>query len=89
MIREIYGEGENSPPTLLQVLSANLPKHQSSIIKGSVSVVKLASDLAVSRETIYRMLRANEIRSSYVNKFISLHGSTLTIEKLTPYVNFG
>lgn len=82
-------DGDNYVPTLQEVLADNLPNHLSTINKGSVSAMKLSHALSVSRETIYRMLRANELRAGYVNKLIDLPGSKLTVEKLTPFVDFG
>jgi hypothetical protein len=82
-------DGDNYVPTLEEVLADNLPQHASRIKRGSVSTTALASDLGCSRETIYKMFRANRLHSHYVNRLISLPGSTLTIEKLTPYINLG
>lgn len=82
-------DGERYVPRLEEVLADNLPAHGSRIKKGSVSTKALARDLGCSREAIYKMFRANRLHAHYVNPLCSLPGSTLTVEKLTPYINLG
>ena len=72
---------------LLRLLTENLPKHRRK--NGTISLRKIAISLGISRQAVSQWPIRGRIPSKRVNALINLPGSTLTKEKLYPFIDFG
>lgn len=72
---------------LLDLLRDNLPKHRKK--DGTISLRKIALSLGISRQAVSQWPIRGRIPPNKVNKLIKLPGSTLTQEKLFPFVDLG
>ncbi|MDQ0317776.1 hypothetical protein [Amorphus orientalis] len=79
-------DGPDYVPRLVDVLTENLPEHISRHRKGSIRVAAVAGALGYHAETLRKAFRRNRIFGHYVTPLCNLPGSTLTPEKLAPYV---
>lgn len=71
----------------------NLPKHHkvSTNIKGEawhgLDLEKISSEINVSKQKISLWMKENSLPGKRVRALIGLKGSTLTFEKLGPFIN--
>lgn len=75
---------EESP--LYKTLYAGLPKHQSAHRQNVLDVRKVATDLKISFQAIYRWFERGRVPPHQVKHLMNLPGSTLTKDDLIPFV---
>lgn len=82
---EVYVRGL---PPLHQLLYRGLPNHRRSMKKGTaftLHVSRLAKDLKITPQAIYRWLETNDLPPAWAFRLQSVSGSTLTVEQLAPF----
>lgn len=75
-------------PRLLDVLTDNLPKYINEKTQ-KVNHATVAVELGITRQALHRCTNLNLISSKHVKKLTTLKGSTLTLEKLLPFIDLG
>lgn len=84
---DLLSMGNARDSKLYALFLKNLPSHQSEHFPNVLNCNKLGNDLGISDKAIYRWFDNEYVPGRRVRALINLEGSTLTAEKLLPFLS--